>query len=369
MKLFFLLIIFFSINRVLIGQQDTLFIHNYVDGMLKVGKNGEPKPITHLQEHSVVGFFLHQPQDTLKNFLQICNNHPVFIWINGQLVSKVNECETFDVKKILNFAQSDTVYLSISTTGNLANLTCKQFKILPFLVEKETKNKVNFLVKRNIKVGFKEFVIQAVILLLLFLGNSKKYFSIYDLMPDKFFLSLKRNSFIFSEDSIFDLSKIFLILTLSLLSGFSFLYFDEVLHIDQYVHDETTINFWIVWLWLSLQILFFITIKGIFLKIVCNLFSFKELTNRQLMDFIKFNYFIFISIFILILLDFIFDFDNKTFFSKNFLMIYPMISLFYVGWFTFKFIYNYRIKKLIIISYLCTTELIPVIFLINWFLN
>lgn len=142
-----------------------------------------------------------------------------------------------------------------------------------------------------------------------------------------------------------------------------------------YIHVELSIwpylNTWndqylMQWLFISGVIFLFLIIKYLFTWLMSLLMQTKVLPNIQFQDFIQ--VFIWISIVSmgLFFVD-LYLISKKNYSLANLAYVLSIIVLLsFQLWLYFKFVKFYSHKKLLIISYLCTTEILPVFLIIFW---
>lgn len=341
------------------AQQDTIVVTDYSKVMIGTDEKGKMYPITSLEEVQQAGFFVNgKPIGTMR----ICSSEELFIWIDGKLLDIIHRCSFFDPNDFFKKAESDTIFVSFSSENSLADLRCELVVFEELLVIKDQVS-----ISRNIRSVFEEFVIIALLLLLMLLGVVvSSYPSRIAYLVEKSF-TLKASAYEFVNTGFFTGVTMYILGFYSLGLAFTGLYLDALLQYGLFGMSNTLSDFLWNWLQIAAGIFMLFIIKWIMISIIAGLFRFRDLKNFQLFDFLNFNLVLLVPTLLFLVVDFILNDSSQTWISTNFMMLFPTMLILFVVWFTLKFVNNSPRKKLSIISYLCATEIIPVIVLLGWF--
>lgn len=357
-QLFYVLI--FTNSLFLFGQLDTIVVSDYANAMVStsIEKDGV-SPITNLDELTQIGFFLHNLPN---GKIRICNDEEVFVWVNGRLVMNAQGCTLVDSKDLFSKVQSDTLFVSFTTNREFSNFRCELVKIEEFQVIKD-----NLLLARLTRNPFTEFTIISLITILVFFGIWIGYYpSRVSYILEKTF-TFNTNTYEFINTSFLSGSSLIAAGVLSLSLGFLGVYLNELLGLYIFEKNQNIEEFLWSWFQLTFSVFAFLILKRFLIDILSGLFQFKGLKNYQMFDFINFNLLFFMPVAILVAIDFVFFSSVNSWISVSSLVVFPMVLIFFQVWIAFKFVNHTPRRKLIIISYLCATEIIPAIFLLSWF--
>jgi len=125
----------------------------------------------------------------------------------------------------------------------------------------------------------------------------------------------------------------------------------------------------LVWLLILLLVLFFIFLKLVLISIIGALFKVSESTNFYFIEFLRMAMIFYSVIFIIICYTIINHFYLIEVLLENLILA---IAIFYIVRFLilyFKFRRTVSMKNLHLFSYLCTTELIPIILGLKFFIK
>lgn len=357
-----LYLLFFIYSCTLFAQKDTVVINDYTKVMIttKEGSEEEIVPVTDFEELAQAGFFLHNyPEGAIR----ICNEGEIYVWINGKLIESVNGCELFDPKRFYQPSQVDTVFISFTPKKSF-----EQFKCQLVSFEDQEVMKSNVSMVRNVRNSLSEFVIIVFIILLIIFGIMVGYHSSrVKYIIEKTF-TFKTNAYEFINTAIASSSSLISVCLLSLVLGFLGIYTEEL----YWKNSDIPINLFILlvsWLKLSTLVFMIFLLKAVFIGVIANLFEFKGLRNFQMFDFVNFNLFFFIPVSVIVFLEFTFSPTIGAWMPNNFPLVFSIVLIMFLIWFALKFVNHDPRRKLIIISYLCATEIMPAIFLLGWFLK
>lgn len=349
--------LFFSM--LVFAQQDTIVVVDYTKIMIATDSDGEVYPITSLDDEQQAGFFLNEkPEGTVR----VCHPEKLFMWIDGQLFDTFRGCRFYNPEELFQKKRSDTIYISFSTRHSLSKLECQLVIFEELHVIRE-----EVALSREVRDTFNEFVIISLLLILGFLGViiSNHPGRISYLIEKTF--TFKSSAYEFINTAFFSAPSMYLLSFFSLSLAFTGLYLDVLLNNNLFGIPETTEGFLWQWIQLAGGVFMLFIIKWFVISVVAQLFKFRGLKNFQLFDFLNFNTFLLTPILFFIVVDFVIHQPADSWIGPGIFVFFPVFIVLFVIWFTFKFVNNSPRRKLMIISYLCATEIIPVILLIGWF--
>ncbi len=341
------------------AQKDTIVVTDYTKVMVSTDDDGLLTPVTSLEDVTQAGFFINEIS---KGTIRICASDELFIWINGKLLDAINDCQLYEPADILSKVEGDTIYFSFSSKKSLADLTCDLVIFEELLVIKD-----QISVPRDVRSKFNEFTIIALFLLLIILGIIiSEYPSRMAYLAEKSF-TLKASAYEFVNTSFYSGASMYILCFYSLALAFVGIYLDTLLGYGLFAITDELAEFMVNWLKIGSIIFLLFIAKWLVISIVSGLFRFRDLNNFQLFDFLNFNLVLLIPALLFLVLDFVLNDSSQTWISSGFMLLFPIMLILFVAWFTLKFLNNSSRKKLSIISYLCATEIIPVIILLGWF--
>ncbi len=354
-----LYLILLLISMQLVAQQDTIVVTDYTKVMVSTSDDGEIIPVTSLSEVEKAGFFIVRPPS---GQIKICHPQEVFVWVDGRLLDDFSNCNLYSPEELFNLSQSDTIFVSFSSKHKLVGLSCDLVIFEKLLVIKEEISR-----PRNMTDSFRDFSLTTIPTLIFFLGF------ILSSHPNRIAyirektLTLKVSAYEFVNTGFFSPSSINLLAFYSLTMGFTVIYLNGLLNISSVNNMDDFLN--LNWSWIKASIFIFIIfmVKWVLVSIVAQLFKFHSVKNFQMFDFLNFNVIILALLMIFLLIDFIFNVPFNSWVSNEVLLVFPIGIILFVVWFTLKFVNSFPRKKLVIISYLCATEIIPVIIFLGLF--
>lgn len=347
------------ISGSLLARQDTLVVTDYGNVLLSTKEDSTLTPITSLSGITQAGFFLvGKPNGQIR----ICTKKETYVWVEGRLLDRVKGCAYYNPDSFLRLGQKDTVYISFSSDSGLKGLVCEQIVFDNGLVVKD-----DLTNPRSVRDAFAEFSILALVILCFLIGliviaNPTRLAYI----RQKTF-TFKTSTYEFINTGFFSNASINLLIFYATSLGFVGTYLNKLLELGLLFDPNNLFDFFIAWFSLSAIIFLFLVAKWLLLSLVSMLFRFRSLKDFQMFDFLNFNLVVMIFILAFIIIDFIFNPSSLTWISGSFLLIFPLSITLFVIWFTMKFVTNSPRKKLVIISYLCATEIVPVIVLLGNF--
>lgn len=355
------LFVFLLYSLIAHAQLDTVVVYDYTKVMVTVDANDRLTPVTDLTDLQQAGFFIiGQPEGNLK----VCNETPLYLWVNGRLYARINGCDFFEPQELFSYAESDSIYVSLYAENHLSEIECQLI-----LFEKLQILKEDPALPRLARNEFREFTIASIlILLLLFAFLVIQHPSRVGYLSSRTF-TFKISSYEFINTNFLSSASIILLLTLSFLLSFFVVYLDQHLMLEILTEND---SFWRLlnsWMVIGGGITILLFIKWIVVSTVSALFQFREINNYQLFDFLNFLFVGGVVIFLGVVLDFVLNPHVNSWIGPGFVYVFMVVLILYIIWFTFKFVNNSPRKKLLIISYLCATEIIPAILIFGWFLK
>ncbi|GAB4241340.1 MAG: hypothetical protein Tsb0034_18300 [Ekhidna sp.] len=340
------------------AQSDTLVVHDYTKIMIETRPNGETRPITTLKNVRQAGFFLNGlPEGRIR----ICNDQPVHVYVDGRLLDLVESCEVLLPERLLEVAASDSIFVSFYAE-NLSNLTCELIIFDELILVKEDRPS-----PRPTRDHFVEFTITATLILLLLLGGMTVRHPSRMLFISRRTFTLKASAYEFINTNFMSGPGVFASIFLALNLGFLGVYLETFLDFGFRVAPESYTDYLVSWLRFSGIIALFILLKWLLVSLISKLYAFRNHHNFQLFDFVNFMFIISLGLLVLVVLDFVFHPPGKSWFTDRFKLILLLLFISYLVWYTLKFVNNSSRTKLLIISYLCATEIIPAILIVGWF--
>ncbi|WP_424962933.1 DUF4271 domain-containing protein [Ekhidna sp.] len=341
------------------AQQDTIVTTDYTKIMIATDSDGEVYPITSLDDEQQAGFFMNEkPEGTVR----VCHPEKLFMWVDGRLFDTFNGCRFYHPDALFQGKNADTIYVSFSTRNSLNKLECQLVIFEELHIVRE-----EVALPRAVRDKFNEFVIISLLLILGFLGVIiSNHPGRLSYLIEKTF-TFKSSAYEFINTAFFSSPSMYLLIFFSLSLAFTSLYLDVLLSNHMFGIPETTGGF--LWLWIQLAggVFMLFIFKWLVISVVAQLFKFRSLKNFQLFDFLNFNTFLLVPVLLFLVVDFIINHSIDSWIGPGILAFFPVFIVLFVIWFTFKFVSNSPRRKLMIISYLCATEIIPVILLMGWF--
>ncbi|WP_370088878.1 DUF4271 domain-containing protein [Ekhidna sp.] len=342
-----------------VAQRDTIVVTDYTKVMMATDSDGKIIPITALEGTGQAGFFINtRPEGQIR----ICHSDELFVWVNGKLIDVINECKFYEPSALYANADSDTLYVSLSSKSSLADLKCEVVIFEELLVVKDEVS-----VPRAVRSEFKEFTIIALLLLLGLAGViTASYPSRISYLVGKTF-TFKISSYEFVNTNFLSGVSMNLVSFYALSLAFIGLYLNGLVDVE-FVATPVSLGEYL-WKWIQLSVLIFMLVmaKWVVITVVAQLFKFRGLKNFQLFDYLNFSLVFLIPVLLFLVVDFILNTSSETWISSGFIVLFPITLILFVVWFTLKFVNNSPRKKLVIISYLCATEIIPAIILLGFF--
>lgn len=342
------------------AQSDTIVVRDYTSIFITTDVDGSINPVTDYSKIDKAGFFLNEIPEGM---LRICNDQELYAWADGRLVLTAKGCVLIDPKILFEQTSSDSIYFSFNAFPKFENFRCELVVFDDLLVLTDEVSK-----PRRVRNSFQEFTIIIIIVLIIGLGLFAATFQ----GRLNFFIartfSLKASAYQFTNTSFFGRANLFMIVIVCLTAAF------EIIYIDQKINGaiETPLRLggytaW--WLTVSVWLVAFFIAKRILTHTISGLFKMSKLRDWQLFDLVNFSGYFVLILFIVILWDFILKGQGDSWINFYFSYYFICVLLLFALWFIIKFVINSSYQKLLIISYLCATEIIPSILIMVWFLK
>ena len=336
-----------------------MVLEDMTKALVSFDQTGALEPISNLKAASKLGLFV---GGNSEDIFRVCNEGKVSLWVEGRLLSVIEgACETYPIQDLAKIAKADTFYLHFYSTTGLENLQVDRIAIF---IEKDDQG--IWGLKRSVRDPYKEYLIIGLIFLLAAFGflavrfpNRIKY------LYSRAF-SLKESSYELVEVEFFNSAGWSFAIFLALVLGFFWVGFTQGPR-DVLVVESTLGSLSLQWLKTSGVILLLLLGKWILASIISSLFSTAKIYEYQVFDFINVSLSLGFVLLILFYGNFIFDLTflrGQTNEIHVFVVLLLIISSLFLA---LKFVSNYPHKKLLIITYLCATEIFPAIILIGWF--
>jgi len=298
-----------------------------------------------------------------QNEIEICNEDAFSVWVNNQLVFaqidtgcvKINQNE-----QLSNFG--DTVFYRINSE-NLSRLSTN-------LVINEPEKEEEVLQPRVESQWLNDFIMIFMSFMLVLSAFYRQSFNL------KFRRAL-RNPFNFKIRGVVakdNYGKFLSVDNLFALGFLSFFLAGLLLIINTELglfksNQETLLSALGFWLIASFAFFAFCFIKYVVASALSITFDLQAFPNIQIQDFIHFMTFTSGITFILVFLDYSFEAISSNLFLNLARLVVIFGILFFQFWFYLKFVKYYSHRKLLIISYLCTTEFLPGFIAAYWLIN
>ncbi len=317
--------------------QDTTTLER-LDYQLLHFEEGVLAPLTFPEREEVAGLFL-SCEDT--KLLEFCGNKQFSIWVDGKfLVENQKGCLTIQSTRLCKDSTEGSVFLSIVSKANLSGITIRSLDIQ--LANKG--NTQNFLT-RSLGDNFEilGFVMLAFVLVGSFLLVGVSMWT-FPKSPYKNF-----------SGGVFTRENLWAIIIIVLLLSFSM----TLLQLDE--NGRFLLN-------RSLLIVSIIFVKGIIVLLSGAIFKIQKFASWQLQAHLRFWLFAAVGFYALLFVDFLFfaqEVVTGALLNTLLLLSASVIFLVIAG----TFMLGKSMKKLHIFIYLCTTEILAIILLVDWFLE
>lgn len=356
-KIFLSIFFLFIVDYTLFGQIDTLIVTDFSKEMWTLDRSGKALPVFDIEKEKSVGLFLTKaPLGTFR----ICNEGPVSIWVDGKFFKEIDGCHYLSGEEIsINYTR-DTLFVSCFALDKFSKFSFDEIEFQKTAVTNKITER-----PRAEPQGFNDFIVIVFLTLTLITALFRRR---YPLRFDHIFkgvFTFKRSIYDVINTQFLGGASLFSVLLLSLQGGFVWIYAMNQTDVPNQL-ATTNSNIFYVWLWNSAIIFFLVVVKWLMLGLFAKLFGFRKNHDFQLFDFMNFLTFFFSLIVAVLMVGFIIDISISMW-VVNFKILFSGLLAAFVLWYGTKLVSTIPHQKLLIISYLCATEIIPTIFLMGWF--
>lgn len=351
-----ILLIFFSCMVSAVSGQDTLTVADLSHGWMGLTKSGELTPVFNPEDQKVIIFKV--PPDLPDHYLLLSTEKPVDIWLNDKLL--YHEFDSIVLLKANTFSQNDQLKVYASR-GIPAGFVSRVVTL------HQTEKSQDLLKERKADFETERYLVLGTILLLL-AGFFRKYFPITFNQSFRNPLSYKIRSISVDQTyvSFGSVDNLYSAFFFGGLIGFLLIYLDYDFML---VSGDIFINSLVNWLLVSLVVSMAIMVKFFLAKTLAALYQIRELPNIQTQDFTHFFTLVATGAALITFLDFSFFDSTSDFFKEVIHYLLVASVIFFQFWLFFKFDRFYAVRKLMIISYLCTTEFLPGFLTVYWLMK
>lgn len=331
-------------------QSDTVLVSHLSASWLDHDENSQLVQSFDDEDNQTGGFFLLK-EEMNDNILKFCGDE-YHIWLEGKMITpSSNGCKFFQVADFFQSYEKDTLYFVVSAESlvdvdvNLMSVSNSAIK----LFDEPTPFQANYP---------RQFFLVVSIIIMLSLVILRR-------IDNQAFSSLTNFSFVSKkleaeEGSSTASTNVILLVLLAVLLAFLKTF-------------SSTLNYDLIELLSSFILAFgfivvFIVAKFLLLGTITRLFRFKRIEANQFRNYL---FFLASSLLVLFMLEvFIFWIQDSTSqLSTSLLYLGLIVNILFIVWMYFKLRNHQSRRKLHIISYLCSTEILPTFVLANWLLN
>ncbi len=340
-RIFFLILlipVFTSAQEVANRQIDDLTFR-----LLSVQSKNDVSLATDLNNLQVIGLFVTEAEPF--KYLEICNQQPFNVWIEDQMHFEQKDCWRISRNELFEISPNDSVFISLQTAGSFNTIKAGTYGNV-------TANPtiINQILPRGSDYSSNLVIIFFLSVLAVFGVVKNEYRrSFFGILGG----SLRINPRIEQEE--IDFGSIVLILFTSLLISFAYWYIQ--VYSSAFYIDNLPMNLIQVGRFLIITLIAFAA-KFIFIRIIAQLNGFRNIAWEQLIEFVRYSSVLASILIIIVLVKFWGgDLDSRA--SGWFWQFYFVAA--YIGfiiYYYFKLGVNSNYRKLHIISYLCTTEIL-----------
>ena len=341
---FFLVLMITSTSH---AQMDTLLVSDLTTSWIIYQPDDGVQQVFDSDGRSVGSFFL-TPSMISEHTLRLCGED-YGVWLDGSLIKYQHSgCEYLHLEKYRESPQ-DTFYITLVTP----DLSFMQADLLKFRQKPEIVT-APIARKSSQKAASTVFTMLVGFLIMMSLVRAVDESTFQDMIK----LVAFRRKLNFNDAPVFSLPNFSLVLLVAFVIGF------------QQIHHQvnSNLNPWsILGGELGVLLLFFIG-KALLTIWIAKLFQFQKIVGAHLRE-----YFLWMSLFVSVILLFqlslfwLRGFGWDSIFQANRIIL--IVALIFTVWIYFRLPKTLAKRKLHIISYLCTTEILPTFVLANWLLH
>ncbi len=344
----FICALFLILPWALSAQQDTILVQELSSAWIRYEDNVLVQAFSD-DDITVGGFFL-LSESVDEQLLSVCGDQ-VDIWVNSRLLmSRLDSCQVYNLKELKALHQSDTLYFTLSSE----DFSSIQATLLQ--LEESVEARYQLPVKKESRLQDGIWLLFFVTLLI--------FGAVLKSMHEPTFRHLITVSFWKGKleadaSATLSLSNVLLIILAALLIGFqqvSGLYSEDISQTIAMFMQSTGF------------VLLFMFLKIIVIRAIARLFRFYRFDGAQIREYLFFlNSFLLLLLFVEWCAFWFFDYHFQSpLFGSVFCIV---ISLIFLIWLFIRFPRALSNRNLHIISYLCTTEILPTFVLASWLLN
>ncbi len=332
------------------AQSDTLSIRRLSSAWVSHDERGEPFQALGGDDVSVGGFFLSE-EELGQDLLRICGEKYDF-WVNGRLLlHDGSDCEYFTATDLFADHLRDTVYCAV-ISSELEGVVVDLQRIQPAVTRLYDLPGARL----NSMEDNVWWILMLTVLILM---------SMLRVADDQSYRAMMRLSFLqrrvgYEEDAMLSLSNLLMMLLLGLLLGFHIVVVTDGLG-DIGSMLGTLGN-------AALYFYGFLIVKMLLLQLSGSLFRYRKTRTLHFRAYLLYMTIFMFLLFLMQLGGHWFEIE-AGFYWRLIQLAGPLISAVFVIWIYFQLSSELSKRKLHIISYLCTTEILPTFVLANWLLN
>lgn len=302
------------------------------------------------QEGKLAGFYI---APDANEEIQICNDKQTEIYVNGRLLAAFSVCHTIQPKGLHEAYGTDSVFVSIFSKEGLSALS---------VYSEDSRHKIvkeSAGTPRSDQAHINAFLIVSFMLMLVLYGGflaARKARKNY-LLKKAF--SLKFSAYEFVSTAFVSASNLHCLSLLAMVAGLLF----TVSTMGDGTYYENISLAEGIQKWFIAAGLTFVLVGGKY--VVCfvfaRLFKFRKMHDHQLFDFQNLTLIMLTLVAVGFLSGYLFSPPLQHFIEAQMKYIFSFMLGGFALWFGFKFVRNSPKENLLIISYLCATELIPAV--------
>lgn len=344
----FICTLIFLVPGVVSAQQDTILVQELSSAWIRYEDNSLVQAFSD-DGINVGGFFL-LSESIDEQLLSVCGDQ-VDIWVNSRLLqSHLDSCSVYNLRELKTFYQSDTLYFTLSSE-NFSSIQATLFQL-----EASVEARYQLPMKKEARLQDGIWLLFFVCLLLFGALLKSLHEPTFRQLVTAGYWKGKLEA---DATATLSISHVLLIILAALLIGFQ-----QVSNIYREDIDQVISMFWRS----ASFVLLFMLLKIVVIRAIARLFRFYRFDGAQIREYLFFLN----SLLLLMLLVewsafWFFDYQFESqFFGPVFCII---ISLLFLIWLFIRFPRSLSNRNLHIISYLCTTEILPTFVLASWLLN
>lgn len=318
------------------SAQDTLTVER-LDYKFVTLEDGRMSPVNFLDETDVAGTFF-PCNDT--QFVEFCSSTGFSIWVDGRFVSEnvgKDDCLHFSSMELCGYSERDTVFVSIVSESGLLGVTARTFDVIP-------ESEETIFPKRRFQED--EFWKMGLIFCGIVLIANKLFFA-------KRFVYIPRLGESYAEKFL-TVSNLVQLVIASLLGAFLWSFTKHSSFMDFFYVVGAVLFWWIL--------------KSVLTIVSGTLFRFRTQANWQANFLLQFWTIMFIALFGLVVIDDLFA-DGLLFTEERYRTALALLEGLFVLLALVIFRLQKGLKSLHRFIYLCTTEILPGVLIIQFFLE